>query len=357
MKGNKGEWSEMYALLKLLSEAKVNGATADLQIDESAAFRITQIVRGQGAARRTYCINPNGSISLSENLPEFAVVRSEDLKAGVRDVLQAISGAASTTFEVPKTNELMRALCCDQLKSASSDKDDITLVVHDGVSGRRTELPLSIKSMMGGAPTLLNAGKTTNWRYAVDGLSAASVHEINGIYSKSKVRDRVQKIRELGGNLRFEAMESTEFHRNLITLDASLPALMARALIIFYSGEANSMADISNRLAEAGIVIEGVRLSRDMIRFKFGTLLHNIALGMNPGTEWDFLQQAHGGYLVVRTDGEIVCYHVYNLDEFKTYLLDNTRFETASTGRHGFGELYEQGDGIKFRLNLQIRFS
>jgi len=79
-------------------------------------------------------------------------------------------------------------------------------------------------------------------------------------------------------------------------------------------------------------------------------------LGMMPNSDWDGLLQAHGGYIIVKEDGEIVCYHVYNQDEFQSYLFNNTRMETPSTSRHGFGEIYEQGKEYYIKLNLQIRF-
>ena len=62
-------------------------------------------------------------------------------------------------------------------------------------------------------------------------------------------------------------------------------------------------------------------------------------------------------YLVVRKDGEIVCYHFYNQNDVEDYLYKNTRFERASRTRYGFGKLYRGEDGsVYMKLNLQIRF-
>ena len=66
---------------------------------------------------------------------------------------------------------------------------------------------------------------------------------------------------------------------------------------------------------------------------------------------------ANGGYLVVRKDGEVVCYHFYNRNDIEDYLYYNTRFERASRSRYGFGSLYRGDDGqVYIKLNLQIRF-
>ena len=77
---------------------------------------------------------------------------------------------------------------------------------------------------------------------------------------------------------------------------------------------------------------------------------------MMPATVWDGIHDATGGYLVVKKDGEIVCYHIYNRNQFEDYLFHNTKMETASSTRHGFGLLYRENGEILFKLNLQIRF-
>ena len=78
---------------------------------------------------------------------------------------------------------------------------------------------------------------------------------------------------------------------------------------------------------------------------------------MVPSRPWDTYLNTYGGYLVVKENGDLVCYHLYNDDQFKDYLYNNTRFETPSTSRHGFGKIYEEDGELKLKLNLQIRFN
>ena len=82
----------------------------------------------------------------------------------------------------------------------------------------------------------------------------------------------------------------------------------------------------------------------------------DIALGMMPSRVWTGELDATGGYLVVKEDGEVLCYHIYNRNEFEDYLLNNTKLETASSTRHDFGTVYEEVTKQFFKLNLQIRF-
>lgn len=40
-------------------------------------------------------------------------------------------------------------------------------------------------------------------------------------------------------------------------------------------------------------------------------------LGMMPSKVWTGELDATGGYLVVKDNGEILCYHIYNRNEFE----------------------------------------
>jgi len=98
----------------------------------------------------------------------------------------------------------------------------------------------------------------------------------------------------------------------------------------------------------------------DIVTFyahKIKVLLVDTALGMTPAKEWEGRYDANGGYLVVKSDGDIVCYHFYNKNDVEDYLYNNTRFDRASRGRYDFGKLYRSEDGnVYMKLNLQIRF-
>lgn len=96
--------------------------------------------------------------------------------------------------------------------------------------------------------------------------------------------------------------------------------------------------------------------NHEFYSYKTKRFLTDIALGMMPATVWTGQYDATGGYLVVKEDGDILCYHIYNKNDFENYLLNNTRLETASSNRHDFGSIYEEDGEFFFKLNLQIRF-
>ena len=51
---------------------------------------------------------------------------------------------------------------------------------------------------------------------------------------------------------------------------------------------------------------------------------------------------------------KVLCYHLFNRNEFENYLVKNTKFETASTSRHQFGSIYKENGKYYLKLNLQM---
>ena len=77
---------------------------------------------------------------------------------------------------------------------------------------------------------------------------------------------------------------------------------------------------------------------------------------MVPTTVWTGKLDSTGGYLVVKENGEILCYHIYNRNEFEDYLLTNTKIINPSSTRLKFGKIYNENNQFYIKLNLQIRF-
>src|SRR5690606_8190213 len=96
--------------------------------------------------------------------------------------------------------------------------------------------------------------------------------------------------------------------------------------------------------------------SHSFYELKVKRFLTDVAMGLMPSKVWNGLYDATGGYLIVKEDGDVLCYHLYNRNQFEDYLYHNTRLETPSSTRNGFGVLYKEGSNLKFKLNLQIRF-
>ena len=136
-------------------------------------------------------------------------------------------------------------------------------------------------------------------------------------------------------------------------IDSQMPVIVAEMLIGYY------MKNIADSMALTDYVSQVNPLSCNMefYKHKIKDLLCAIALGMKPATAWDGTDEASGGYIIVKTDGDVLAYHIYNRDAFRGYLLKNTQLEKGSSSKHDFCSLYQEGGKIKIKQNSQIRFS
>jgi type II restriction enzyme len=201
----------------------------------------------------------------------------------------------------------------------------------------------------------LNASGSTNFIYRIKDFKG-NIEEVNKIVSKSKVRDRIKAIEAGGGKIIFNSLANDKFKSNLKKIDVVFAEILAAALKNFYEGKGSTISETCSFLARNEELKEKYDLDENDFEFKIKSFLRAIALGMVPNRMWDGLNAAHGGYLIVKEDGDVVCYHLYNLDAFQDYLFKNTKFDTPSTTRHGFGKIYEKNGDLFINLNLQIRF-
>jgi type II restriction enzyme len=289
-------------------------------------------------------------------------------KVSVRDfeknselLLKEIKKASDRAFCLPKIEPFMKKIKCSSLKARSADKRDITIVVHDLNTGMKPVLGFSIKSKLGGASTLLNPGRTTNFIYCVTGtgLSSDDIKKINSIFTSGDhpdIKTRIKAIEDLGGRLSFTGIENKNFYLNLKLIDSFLPDIVASMLLRYYTGKGKLVSDLIKYATSINICDYDTSSKHPFYEYKIKNFLTDIALGMTPAKVWKGNYDATGGYIIVKEDGEVMCYHIYNRNEFQEYLIKNTRLETPSTTRYNFGYLYETDRQVCLKLNLQIRF-
>jgi len=356
LKGNKGEWSEIYTLLKIISETKLFAGDSDLNKIESLIFPIIKILRDESDG--TYSFGYEDDIVIVSGETEQFRIPIGEFQQKASDLLSKINESRTATFSVPEIENFINTFNCKTLKAKSSVKSDIRIIIHDQRTGTNPELGFSIKSQLGGASTLLNAGKTTNFLFEVDELDIDinAISNINSIDGRSKIKDRIEAIQELGAKFHFTTTESSTFGNNLTLIDSSLPKIISELLFLFYTSTLSKTLDLTNAIGEKNPLGFNVENGHPFYQYKIKRFLTDIALGMMPSKVWTGELDATGGYLVVKEDGEVLCYHIYNRNEFEDYLLNNTKFETASSSRHGFGSLIKVDNLLIFKLNLQIRF-
>lgn len=358
IKGNKGEWSEFYAFLKILTDGKMFTADKNLEILKDNFFIVLKIIREESGGIKSYDISKNdGKIMIYDGDGKFInTIVTKNIKSRIIDIFSSIKNSSHTTFQILDAEKAMEELHCSQIKASSGRKADLIIVLHDKKSPTFPELGFSIKSMLGSPSTLLNSSGATNFIYKIIEIKKESIEDSDDFRGASKIRDKTKHIYNTGRRLEFCEMDSESFRKNLRKIDSNFPEIIAEIIKHYYNGKGPKISDLVDCLAEDKELSKKMDFTKNDYVFKVKRFLSDVALGMTPKKDWDGYTKAHGGYIIVKENGEVICYHLYNRDEFEDYLYNNTKLDTPSTSRHKFGKVYKENGEKKIKYNLQIRF-
>lgn len=356
--GNKGEWSEIYTLLKLLGEGKVHAGDQNLNKIQDLFYPIIMILRQEKDRDYNYRLQDQDVIIQTPAGVELLRIPASVFLVEAETLLKAIN-EGDGAFAIPQIETFMNSIYCHSLKAKSSDKTDIRIILHDRRTKINSEMGFSIKSQLGGDSTLLNASRATNFNFKVIGasLSDNEISDINSMNPKrNKVIDRVNAIKEKGATLIFDKVDNSVFRNNLVMLDGDLPTIIANLLLEQLNTGVSTLKELAEKIMETNPLKYDVEQNSPFYAYKIKHLLTSVALGMMPATAWSGRFDANGGYLVVKKDGEILCYHFYDRNRFEDYLFSNAYLERSSTTRHEYATIVKESDGtLSFKLNFQIR--
>ena len=358
--GNVGEWSEIYALLKLLGEGKVYAGDQNLEKIKNLVYPIIMIIRTEKEGVYAYKVVNSDIVIVTSDGEELLRLPTSKFLTEAESLLKAINKkpAGCRSFPVARTQAFMDKIYCTSLKASSSDKTDIHIVLHDQRTKIDNDMGFSIKSQLGGDSTLLNASGATNFVFYIAdcNLSDEEIERINGINTRTKIIDRIAAIKQHGGKLIFEKVDNDTFRRNLDMIDLGLGATIAQLLIEQFNTGNRMFEELIDALAQSNPLGFDKVDAIEVYTFKLKKLLTSAALGMMPSKKWSGKYDANGGYLVVKKDGEILCYHFYDQNRFEDFLFKNAYLERGKTRRHGYASIYREKNGkAYFKLNLQIR--
>jgi hypothetical protein len=353
--GNKGEWSEAYVLLRLLAQGRMYAANEKLEQIDNMYFLILKILREEIQNRKyEYAVDSQDrKIDIYYNGQLIQSHPQEQFCAEADYLYDKIVEGGNRAFAVEHTEDFLKGIGCERLAAPSTDKTDISMQIYDIHTGYSPICGFSIKSEIGNAPTLINATGATNFIYEVEGLSDEQINSINDIQTRTKIRDRMDRIFNEATSVKFIKVNSDTFSNNLMLIDSRMHEIIAASLICHYKDGYTKCSEVINALEETNPLNFPVS---GYYNYKFKELLCSAALGMTPATAWDGHDEANGGYIIVTSTGNVLAYHIYNRDYFKEYLVNNTKYERGSTSRHGYASLYKENGKTYLKLNLQIRF-
>ena len=351
--GNVGEWSELYTLGYLLVNGGAFAADRRQNPIRDKFYKVLEIyLAGRAPIDEVRYIVSEEEVEVhrASELP-FRVSKI-DVKLKLQEFFEELTAEDNTrTFPLTKGGELMELLSKKFIAASSAQTtSDLELILED----KTTKLPtprigFSVKSQLGSASTLLNASGATNFLFKVtppEGLDESGFP----VLEAGAVRANIRTLDSAGFGFEFVSMDSENFASNLELVDSNMPANLAKLLFEFYSSKSSSIAEV----ATIAFPSDSAKSSQQL--FKVKQFLGAVAMGLRPTGDWDGDVTKFKGLIVVKVDGDVVFYYLYNLTDFQEFLFDSVKLEVASTTRHKFGELYKESGNYFVKLNLQIRF-
>ena len=252
---------------------------------------------------------------------------------------------------------------------------DITIKIEDFRTGMPQNLGFSIKSFLGGNSTLFNAGSGTNFIYEVilpEGEKVNCDDFNRRTYSNSgRLAARLKSLKEdYKADILFRGIQSECLSQNLDAIDGHMSLILSQLLLIRHLFGNPSLKACTEELTKQNPLGFNTRTHGNIYEYKVKRFLQDCAQGMTPQTPWLGIYDATGGQIIVKEDGDVVCYHIYELNRFRDYLFNSTKFERPSTSEdednpghprqnakknYNYGWLYEKDGHYFIKINLQIR--
>ncbi len=382
LKGNKGEWSEIYVFLKLLADGKLYAADENLDIIQNIFYPIIKILREEANLKCEFSIADTIKIIDSDKNTELGSCSIKDFVDKSKELFEKLKQSTGRSMSFPEIEEFLKSIHIDSLSDSKNKKSDIKIVVHDTYTGLKPTLGFSIKSMLGKNSTLFNPGAGTNFIFKI--LNPAGISFDLARFNKetldnptgdkrAKIARRISSLEELGLKLLFDKIQSDTLQLSLQVMDSRLPEILAHLVYIKYKSGTSRLTELLDRIDEENPLNFDMSKGHQFYKYKIKTFLTDAALGMTPETVWNGTYDATGGIIIVKQTGDLVCYHIYNKNEFQDYLMNNTRLEEPATSedkdnpghpKQGkdckpfkFGWVYEENGELFMKLNLQIRFA
>lgn len=362
LKGNKGEWSELFVFFKLLAEGKLFSADQTLSRTEEfvgvkAVFRneVGQLFKYEPSDESGNVIITamNGNVHFNYSIPIVEAGRLADR------VLSKIN-YGSNDEDLEALEHDLDEWKVTQVSAKSQNKGDINILIYDPIHGVHSNQEFSIKSFLGSDPTLFNANPTTNIIYSVkdengNSVSQAHLEEVNGITTGHKYIKRISRLIELGYHVTFHSFQDKIFRLNLQMIDSDLPEIIAFVVKNKYTNRITKIVDVIACLNEVNPMNYDLEF-HNFYEYRIVNFLIESALGMTSAKPWSGIHQVVGGLIVVKQDAEVLCYHVIDFNKFKTYLKSSTRLDNPSGSKMSYGSVYIDQAGDSFiKLNFQIK--
>ncbi len=264
---------------------------------------------------------------------------------------------------------------CGRISAKLSFNEEVRIAAYNLMNCVKSEQSRKISLFLGANSTLFNAGTGTNFIYEIklkDGDSI-DVDDFNrSTYVRNKITERILRLEERGARIEFAGIQSNTLFQNLRMIDGDLPQILAELLLVRYRDNESKLTYCVNKLQETNPMQFDLSRGWPFYEYKLKKFLQDVAMGMTPETVWTGIYDATGGQIIVKDSGDVVCYHIYEQNQFLNFLLNSTYFEQPATSEDSdypghpkpnpkknffFGWIYEENGKYFLKINLQVRMN
>ena len=369
---NTGEWSELYALAKLLSEGCLHQGTPDLKVSPDHPHKILKIVRLDRTApkkieRCTYQIGPQ-KVTIRKGQKTTEAKRS-DLAKICATVMANVKShpKGKGCYTLPNSNNILSQLMLKNVASKIKGKPDLLIELIDHRNTTPHERGFSIKSVLGGNPHYFNATKNTRFSTELIGLKQTHVNHTLKIKGNKKrgnpgwLQNTIEYLDGLSQSglihIKHRGPVSPVFHNNLMLIDDAMNDIASSLLWNAYSNKSLKIEHAIKKVIADNPRSYATSCNTEILyKQKFIRFMVAASMGLTGTKEWLEDYESDGGFIVVLTTGDVISFHFYDRKDFEEYLFNYSTIETASTSRHDFGHVYKCGTNYAIDLCMALRF-
>lgn len=404
-KFNRGEWTEAYVFMRLLSDGRIYGASSELKKDLTTYIDIVNIIRDEPEKIllfERFLDQDTAFVKATKNDDEIRIVTVPEISSYASYLYENIKSLSKNrTIEVQKVQDYLESLGIDSPKANLSKsakekygaKTDIIITIRDSLDQSTTTEGFSIKSHIGSSATLFNSSQTSGFSFIVEGCDTTGMHELNSHDAFLKI---VNKIKDKY-TLKYAGCRNEAFEQNISIVDSRMEEILSTAVLAqagYYGAcPSSNVKDICEFVE--GINPIKVKNPKMFYPSKFKDFLFDSFAGMTASSIWNGRKRITGGYIDVSKDGEMLYYRAISDDIFENYLYENTFFDRPDRGmlkdyavaeanaflegkeltesekkaltykngsndkkskKGDFGYVYEKGGAYYIDFNFQIRF-
>lgn len=300
---NKGEWSEMYIFLKLISDRRVYFADRDMNKLKNVFLDIVSIIREEQAGKE-YRYFTGDTVGITLNGTNVKHLQSSLFTEKAARVWKMITdNKGNTTFTDDEIQAFLESIFIHNISAPAQRKNsyfggtkDIVLDTKDYRSGMCQIMSFSCKSDIDAASTLFNAsGDNTNFEYELIGnVTDEIMNRFNSFYKKVPRKgifcndvaksERMNYLKSCEIDIKFTQTAKQTASQNLVRCGGlETPLIVAEMLKYYYynkSGTDTSVDEAIRYLAGSDVIGYGFDDLYDTYHLKVANLLYSMFTGL-----------------------------------------------------------------------------